>query len=45
MENKFLKRFDLVKAKFNKKIKDNLFKEEIEAFKKYNIIDENNMFN
>ena len=45
MENKFLKRFDLVKTKFNKKLKDNIFKEEIEAFKKYNIIDENNMFN
>ena len=45
MENKFLKRFDLVKTKFNKKLKDNLFIEEIKAFKKYNIIDENNMFN
>ena len=45
MENKFLKRFDLVKTKFNKKLKDNLFTEEIKAFKKYNIIDENNMFN
>lgn len=45
MENKFLKRFDLVKTKFNKKLKDDLFIEEIEAFKKHNIIDENNMFN
>ena len=45
MENKFLKRFDLVKAKFNKKLKDNSFIEEIKAFKEYNIIDENNMFN
>ena len=45
MENKFLKRFDSVKTKFNKKLKDNLFIEEIKAFKKYNIIDENNMFN
>ena len=45
MENKFLKRFDLVKAKFNKKLKDNSFIEEIKAFQKYNIIDENNMFN
>ena len=45
MENKFLKRFDLVKTRFNNKLKDNLFKEEIEAFIKYNIIDENNMFN
>ena len=45
MENKFLKRFDLVKKKFNKKLKDNSFIEEIKAFKKYNILDENNMFN
>ena len=45
MENKFLKRFDLVKTKFNKKLKDNTFIEEIKAFKEYNIIDENNMFN
>ena len=45
MENKFLKRFDSVKTKFYKKLKDNLFMEEIKAFKKYNIIDENNMFN
>ena len=45
MENKFLKRFDLVKSKFNKKLKDNAFIEEIKAFKEYNIIDENNMFN
>ena len=45
MENKFLKRFDLVKSKFNKKLKDNSFIEEIKAFKEYNIIDENNMFN
>ena len=45
MENKFLKRFDKVKKRFNKKIKDDLFLEEIEAFKKYTIIDDNNMFN
>ena len=45
MENKFLKRFDKVKKRFNNKIKDDLFTEEIEAFKKYTIIDDNNMFN
>ena len=45
MENKFLKRFDKVKKRFNNKIKDDLFLEEIEAFKKYTIIDDNNMFN
>lgn len=45
MENKFLKRFDKVKKRFNNKIKDELFPEEIEAFKKYTIIDDNNMFN
>ena len=45
MENKFLKSFDKVKKRFNNKIKDELFLEEIEAFKKYTIIDDNNMFN
>ena len=45
MENKFLKSFDKVKKRFNNKIKDELFPEEIEAFKKYTIIDDNNMFN
>ena len=45
MENKFLKRFDLVKSKFKKNLKDNIFKQEIEKFTKYNILDENNMFN
>ena len=45
MENKFLTRFDLVKSKFKKNLKDNIFKQEIEKFTKYNIIDENNMFN
>ena len=45
MEKKFLKRFDLVKSKFKKNLKDNIFKQEIEKFTKYNILDENNMFN
>ena len=45
MENKFLKRFDFVKSKFKKNLKDNIFKQEIEKFTKYNILDENNMFN
>ena len=45
MENKFLSKFDSVKTKFNKKIKDTIFIKEIDTFKKYNIIDENNMFN
>ena len=45
MENKFLKIFDKVKKRFNNTIKDDLFIEEIEAFKKYSIIDDNNMFN
>ena len=45
MQNKFLSRFDLVKSKFKKNLKDNIFKQEIEKFTKYNIIDENNMFN
>ena len=45
MENKFLTRFDSVKEKFRKNLKDNIFKQEIETFTKYNIIDENNMFN
>ena len=45
MENKFLCKFDLVKSKFKKNLKDNIFKQEIETFTKYNIIDENNMFN
>ena len=45
MERKFLKRFDLVKSKFKKNLKDNIFKQEIEKFTKYNILDENNMFN
>ena len=45
MENKFLTKFDSVKTKFLKILKDDIFKQEIEAFTKYNIIDENNMFN
>ena len=45
MQNKFLSRFDLVKSKFKKNLKDNIFEQEIEKFTKYNIIDENNMFN
>ena len=45
MENKFLTKFDSVKSKFQKNLKDNIFKQEIETFTKYNIIDENNMFN
>ena len=45
MENKFLTKFDSVKSKFIKNLKDNIFKQEIETFTKYNIIDENNMFN
>ena len=45
MEKKFLKRFDLVKSKFKKNLKDKIFKQEIEKFTKYNILDENNMFN
>ena len=45
MENKFLTKFDSVKSKFLKILKDDIFKQEIEAFTKYNIIDENNMFN
>ena len=32
MEKKFLKRFDLVKSKFKKNLKDNIFKQEIEKF-------------
>ena len=45
MENKFLTKFDSVKSKFIKNLKNNIFKQEIETFTKYNIIDENNMFN
>ena len=45
MENKFLTKFDSVKTKFLKILKDDIFKQEIEVFTKYNIIDENNMFN
>ena len=45
MENNFLNKFDLVKSKFKKNLKDNIFKKEIEVFTKYNILDENNMFN
>ena len=45
MENKFLTKFNSVKSKFLKTLKDEIFKEEIEAFSKYNIIDENNMYN
>ena len=45
MENKFITKFDSVKSKFQKNLKDNIFKQEIETFTKYNIIDENNMFN
>ena len=35
MENKFLTRFDSVKEKFRKNLKDNIFKQEIETFTKY----------
>ena len=45
MENKFLTKFNSVKSKFLKTLKDEIFKEEIETFAKYNIIDENNMYN
>ena len=45
MENKFLTKFDSVKSKFINNLKDDIFKQEIETFTKYNIIDENNMFN
>ena len=45
MENKFLTKFNSVKSKFLKTLKDEIFKEEIETFSKYNIIDENNMYN
>ena len=45
MENKFLTKFDSVKSKFIKNLKNNIFNQEIETFTKYNIIDENNMFN
>ena len=41
----FLKKFDIVKINYNQKIKDNFLKEEIDVFRKYNIIDDNNMFN
>ena len=41
----FLKKFDTIKINYNQKIKDVLLKEEINVFRKYNIIDDNNMFN
>ena len=44
MENKFFTKFNSVKSRFLKNLKDEIFIQEIETFEKYNIIDENNMF-
>ena len=45
LDSDFVKKFDVAKINFNQKIKDTLLKEEIDVFRKYNIIDDNNMFN